>query len=166
MCLFNDKCFLFLQFLPRSLKFFGDTDLDEIYKRDGILQGFHNKPIEISGEDGGEVHLWTHEGSQPSLSVERGAINITNVEEFRVVDRKGREVFSTNTPTLGLPRGVQKLDVRVAKVNRITSAVNASLQLVSTTYVYLKGSEGTHLEGRQVVFKADQDIFLKVKINE
>jgi len=120
--------------------------------------------VEISGEDGGEVHLWTHEGSQPSLSVERGAINITQVKEFRVVDKKGREVFSTNTPTLGLPRGVQKLDVRVAKVDRITSPGNSSLQLVSTTYTHLSGSEGTHLEGRQVVFKADQDIFLQVNV--
>lgn len=148
--------------MPGKLKFYGETDLGEIYKRDGILQGFDSDPIEITGHDGGEVHLWTHAGSQPSLSVERTAINISSVTEFRIVDRKGREVFSTNTPTLGLPRGVQKLDVRVAKVNRITSAVNASLQLVSTTFTYLKGSEGTHLEGRQITFKADQDILLKV----
>jgi beta-sarcoglycan len=146
------------------LKFYGETDLDVIIKRDGILQGFLDQPMEISGEDGGQVHLWVHEGSQPSLTVEKGIINISQVEEFRVVDRKGKQVFSTNTPTLGLPRGVQKLDVRVAKVNRITSPVNASLQLVSTTFAYLKGSEGTHLEGRQILFKADQDILMKVLI--
>lgn len=78
------------------------------------------------------------------------------------MDKKGREMFSTNTPTLGLPRGVQKLDVRVAKTNRITSALNASLQIESTSFTYLRGSEGTHMEGKQFLWKADQDINLKV----
>ncbi|CAL8094211.1 unnamed protein product [Orchesella dallaii] len=150
-----------IEFLPRHLKFFGNTDLDEIYKRDGIIQGFQNKPMEIYGDNGGEVHLWVREGSQPSLSVERNVINITKVNGVRVVDKRGREMFSTNTPTLGLPRGVQKLDVRVAKTNRITSAVNATLQLESTSFTYLRGSEGTHIEGKQFIWKADQDIVLK-----
>lgn len=156
-------CNIFIQFLPNHLKFSGNTDLDEIYKRDGIIQGFLNNPVEIVGEGGGEVHLWVRDGQQPSLSIERNLINITRVNGVRVVDKKGREMFSTNTPTLGLPRGVQKLDVRVAKTNRITSALNASLQIESTSFTYLRGSEGTHMEGKQFLWKADQDINLKVK---
>ena len=88
-------------------------------------------------------------------------MNISQVSEFRIEDDDGLEVFSTNTPTLGLPRGVQKLDVRIVKANRITSAVNDSLQ-ISSTIAYLMGSEGTHMEGRQITWKADQDIYLKV----
>lgn len=155
----------FLKFLPRHLKFSGNADLDEIYKRDGLLQGYSNDPVEIYGENGGEVHLWAREGSQPSLSVERNVINITKVNGVRVVDKHGKEMFSTNTPTLGLPRGVQKLDVRVAKTNRITSAVNATLQIESTSFTYLRGSEGTHMEAKHFLWKADQDITLKVCLN-
>ena len=155
---------LCFQFFPSSLKFFGETDLDEINKLDGLIQGYEREPLVVSaGEDGGKIHLWVHEGSQPSLTLDKTGINITHVEEFRVRSKNGKSIFSTSTPTLDLPSGVKDLRVRVAKVNRITSAINSSLELSSSSFTYLKGSEGTRMDGKEILWSADRDIFLKVR---
>ncbi|CAG7837922.1 unnamed protein product [Allacma fusca] len=149
-----------IEFLPKILKFYGLADLGDIFKRDGILEGLPGIPMEFTGEDG-DINFSVPSGSQPSLAITRNIINITQVSIFRVTDKKGKEVFSTNTPTLGLPKGLKSLDVRVVKANRITSAINSTLQMRSHTFAYLKGSEGTRIRGKQVVLAADQDIFLK-----
>ncbi|XP_055602993.1 uncharacterized protein LOC129751478 [Uranotaenia lowii] len=33
------------------VKFFGNIDFDRLYKVDGRLEGFHEEPVEITGED-------------------------------------------------------------------------------------------------------------------
>ena len=41
----------FLELVPEmeSIKFFGSTDLDRIYKKDGIIEGFSDVPMTITG---------------------------------------------------------------------------------------------------------------------
>jgi beta-sarcoglycan len=152
-----------IEFFPNLLKFFGETDLDDIYKRDGIIQGFGDTPMEISGEDeGGQAHFWVPEGSKPSITVDKHGINISQVNEFNVVSSSGEQIFTTSSPSLGLPTsGVKALQVNMARVNRITSGVNESLELSSTSFTYLTGGEGARMDGRFVNWDADRDIFLR-----
>ncbi len=152
-----------LQFLPLSLKFFGNTDLDEINKLDGLIQGYGDEPLVISaGEEGGQVHLLVHEDHQPSLTLDKSGINITQIDEFHVTSKDGKQIFSSISPTLDLPTGVKDLRVRVAKVNRITSPINSTLELSSSSFTHLKGSEGTRMDGKEILWSADRDIIVKV----
>jgi len=156
-----------LELVPEKslVMFYGITDLDRIYKRDGKLEGFDECPVEITG-DNGSVHiiLVDKEGhvTEPKINVTVSSTIITGVNSFDVRDPvTNHSVFSTDFPNFGLPRGVKKLDIRMAQTRRITSPINASLFLRSETYTRLRGSEGTHMEGREIVWSADQDIYLK-----
>jgi len=156
-----------LELVPEKslVMFYGNTDLDRIYKRDGKLEGFDECPVEITG-DNGSVHiiLVDKEGhvTEPKINVTLSSTIITGVNSFDVRDPvTNLSVFSTGFPNFGLPRGVKKLHIRMAQTRRITSPVNASLFLRSDTVTRLRGSEGTHMEGREIVWSADQDIHLK-----
>lgn len=150
------------QFLPTLLKFYGDIDLDDVTKLDGIIQSFGNEPLEINAVEGGKVQFKVHEGTKPSISLDKTGINLTHVEEFSVISQSGERVFSTTSPILDLPSGIKDFRVRMAKVNRITSGLNSSLDISSSSVTYLKGSEGTTIDGKTILLSADRDILLKV----
>lgn len=40
-----------LELVPEAetIKFYGETDLDRVYKRDGMLEGFQDEPVSITG---------------------------------------------------------------------------------------------------------------------
>lgn len=67
-----------------------------------------------------------------------------------------QRAFSTTFPNFGLPNGVQKLDIKKATANRITSGLNEPLLMKSERIIRLKGNEGIDIRGREVLFKADQ----------
>ena len=156
-----------LELVPEKslVMFYGNTDLDRIYKRDGKLEGFDECPVEITGDNGSvHINLVDKEGhvTEPKINVTLNNTIITGVNSFDVRDPvTNHSVFSTGFPNFGLPRGVKKLDIRMAQTRRITSPVNASLFLRSDKHTVLRGSEGTRMEGREIVWSADQDIYLK-----
>ena len=146
------------------IKFYGNTDLDRVYKRDGKIESFNNTPMELIGDDSSVVVKLVDTGKQGKLQLV-GAPNgttVSNVKSFEVKDKEtGQTTFSTGYPNFGLPKGVQKLDVRVAHTHQVSSPVNASLMLLADTYARLRGNEGTHIEGKEVLWSADQEINLK-----
>lgn len=156
-----------LELVPEKslVMFYGNTDLDRIYKRDGKLEGFNECPVEITGDNGSvSVNLVDKEGqmTESKINLNLNSTAITGVNSFDVRDPEtGHPVFSTDFPNFGLPRGVKKLDIRMAQTRRITSPINSSLFLRSDTYTRLRGTEGTRMEGREIVWSADQDIYLK-----
>lgn len=156
-----------LELVPEKslIMFYGNTDLDRIYKRDGKLEGFSECPVEMIGDNGSVyINLVDKEGrvTEPRINVNHSSTTVTGVHSFDVRDPlTGHSVFSTGFPNFGLPRGVKKLDIRMAQTQRITSPVNSSLFLRSDTYTRLRGTEGTRMEGREIVWSADQDIYLK-----
>ncbi|GLH03740.1 hypothetical protein R5R35_013191 [Gryllus longicercus] len=155
-----------LELLPEEslVMFYGNTDLDRIYKRDGKLEGFDDSPVEITGDNSSVlISLIDKEGrNNPQISVDVNGTLISGVDSFEVHDPStGQPVFSTGYPNFGLPRGVAHLNVKIAHTRRISSSVNSSLLFQSDSYARLKGNEGTRMEGREIVWSADQDIFLK-----
>lgn len=64
-------------------------------------------------------------------------------------------------PNFGLPKGVQTLQIKKASASRITSRLDGALTLKSDSHTRLKGNEGVHFRGKEIVFYADQDLFLR-----
>lgn len=155
-----------LELVPEAslIKFFGDTDLDRIYKRDGKLEGFRDAPLELSGNNGSVILklVDTGEVSQPKLVSDQNGTSVLGVKSFEVHDpTTGQPIFSTNFPNFGLPQGVEKLDIKLARTHRVVSPIDKSLSLSAETYVRMRGTEGTRMDGKEMLWSADQDIFLK-----
>lgn len=49
----------------------------------------------------------------------------------------------------------------MALTNRIVSPIGQNLTLRSDTIASIRGTEGTHMESKEMVWSADQDIYLK-----
>lgn len=155
-----------LELVPEAslIKFFGETDLDRIYKKDGKLESFGDAPLELTGNNGSVVVklVDTGEASQPQIVSNQEGTSVQGVKSFDVHDPStGQTIFSTDFPNFGLPQGVEKLDIKLARTHRIASPINEELTLSAETYVRMKGTEGTHMDGQEILWKADQDIFLK-----
>ncbi|XP_063221801.1 beta-sarcoglycan [Bacillus rossius redtenbacheri] len=155
-----------LELIPdkNTVMFYGTTDLDRVYKKDGRLEGFGNCPVEVTGENGSVlINVVGNAGqAEPRIAVGLNGTHISNVESFEVKDPiTGRKYFSTGFPNFGLPRGVKHLDIKMAQTRRVKSPVSESLYVRADTYAFLRGNEGTHMDGKEIVWSADQDIFLK-----
>ena len=155
-----------LELVPAEsvIKFFGLIDLDNIYKRDGKLESFNDFPMEVEGDEG-NVFISIPENEKEitsTINFDKKQKIIKNVDSFIVRNPlTGKTIFSTDFPNFGLPKGVGKLDVELVLTKRITSALDKILVIKSDSFVKLKGSEGIHIDGKEVIFSADQDIFLK-----
>lgn len=90
-----------------------------------------------------------------------------NVESFEMLeprmtpDRPKHSAFSTTFPNFGLPKGVQSLHIKKATANRITSKLDNPLILRSDKMIRIKGNEGVGARGRELLFRADQDLSLR-----
>ncbi|KAF4517819.1 hypothetical protein B566_EDAN008925 [Ephemera danica] len=156
-----------IEFVPEQslIKFYGRTDLDEVIKRDGHLEGFRDSPVSITA-DNAEARITVLRHREPEtgpriLVKPDGIAEVLNVNGFDIKDERGNDVFSTSYPNFGLPRGVRRLDVQAARVSRVSSPISSSLSLSSDSYVTLRGNEGTQIEGMEVVWSADQDLSLR-----
>ncbi|KOB68631.1 putative beta-sarcoglycan, partial [Operophtera brumata] len=51
-------CLESMEFLPEhnAIKFFGDADLDHVYKRDGLIESFRDEPMSISIDEDLVIH--------------------------------------------------------------------------------------------------------------
>ncbi|XP_076060065.1 sarcoglycan beta isoform X2 [Oratosquilla oratoria] len=152
-----------VEFIPgeRVTKFFGHTDLGNIYKRDGIIYGYNDFPFAIEG-DRSKVSFGLRTKNSPSLEVGPEEIEISGVHSVKVVDpHSNKAVFSTEYPNFGLPSGVQNLRVRKSHTSRVTSPTFKDLNINSDSTIRLKGNEGMKIDGGRMTWSADQDIYIK-----
>ena len=102
--------------------------------------------------------------SAPQESPQSGnGVRVEGVQRAAVFAAPGSAVpfFSTDFPNFGLPDGVRSLRVKEARTRRVVSPVDQSLKLQSSTQVHMKGSEGTYIDGKEIVMSADQELHLK-----
>ncbi|XP_050720026.1 beta-sarcoglycan-like [Eriocheir sinensis] len=153
-----------IELLPgtQTTKFYGNANLGNIIKKDGIIYGYSDTPFSISG-DNSKVSLSLRTSNKPPvLDVGPEKIEIKSVDSFQVVDPDtGGTVFSTDYPNFGLPRGVKNLNVRRSKTSRVTSPTFSDLKIRSDSTIRLKGNEGMSLDGGKLTWSADQDIYMK-----
>lgn len=147
-----------------TVKFFGDIDFDRLYKRDGKLEGFHDEPMEISGENAPvSINLVNRNGhSHNKINFSKDGSVLKGLNHFEVKDAvTGRQVFSTSRPSYNMPGGAMMLHTNLVNAGRIASPINDTLKFQTRNKFTLKGTEGTRLEAKEIFWTADQNIFLK-----
>ncbi|XP_068626039.1 beta-sarcoglycan [Battus philenor] len=155
-----------MEFLPEhnAIKFFGEADLDHVYKRDGQLESFRDTPMTISSENGSVTfNLQTRlSRSDAKLTVNTSGVFVRGVSSMELFDPdSGEVVFSTKAPEMNLPDGVNSLLAKQISTKRISSPIDEDLVIRSETTAHLRGAEGTRMETKELFWSADQDIHLK-----
>ncbi|XP_022900023.1 beta-sarcoglycan [Onthophagus taurus] len=149
--------------LESSIKFYGDTDLGYVNKRDGKIEGFSDVPIEIIGDNGSilvTLNLNPNSRASKKLEMKENLTGFYSINNFEVKNREGKVVFSTDFPQINIVKPIKNLKTEYVQTNRVSSSVDKKLEVEGRS-VSLKGSEGTHMEGKEFIWKADQDIYLK-----
>lgn len=147
----------------QSIKFFGDTDLGDLYKRDGKIEGYADEPISLTAVDGNLRLNLTDRYGRPVTKLRMSSRNgtvLSGFETFEVKNRQGDTIFSLNSPHLNQLSKVNSLKTKMVSTNRIASPVNGKLRIQGQK-VGLKGAEGTRMDGKEIVWSADRDIYLK-----
>lgn len=148
-----------------TVKFYGLTDLGQIYKRDGIIQGFSDEPLSLTA-DRSQLSLDILSPEQDNrakvLTLDENEIVFQKIQALLVKDPKsGAEILSTRNPSFNQMKGVRNLHVDSTVTSRVTSPVDENLVLRSDSYIRFKGNEGTRIDGKTVLLSADQFLFLK-----
>ncbi|EDS29487.1 beta-sarcoglycan [Culex quinquefasciatus] len=147
-----------------TVKFFGNIDFDRVLKVDGKLEGFHEEPVEISGDNGPVSISLVNRNAHPhnKIHLSKNGSILKGINHFEVKDgASGRQIFSTSRPTYNLPQGASMLHTNLINAARITSPINDTLKFQTRNRFTLKGTEGTRLEAKEILWSADQNIFLK-----
>lgn len=153
-----------IELIPEEeiIKFFGTTDLDRIYKRDGNIEGFIDEPVEIIGDAGNVlVNLLHRSGhSHTKLLINKNGINFKGINSFEIEDPiSGEIVFTTHRPHYNIPNGVNNLNAKIISTSRITSPIEKSLEIESNKTV-LRGSEGLTLDSQEILIVSEDKIII------
>uniref|UniRef100_A0A182QXW7 Beta-sarcoglycan n=1 Tax=Anopheles farauti TaxID=69004 RepID=A0A182QXW7_9DIPT len=147
-----------------AVKFYGNIDFDRVYKQDGLLESFYDEPLEITGEDGDvSINLVNRNGhSHNKIQLTNTGSFLKGINHFDVKDPvTGRQVFATSRPLYNMPQGATILQAHLINSGRIASPINDTLKLQTRNKLTLKGTEGIRMEAKEVLWSADQNIFLK-----
>lgn len=145
-----------------SVKFFGSTDLDHIYKKDGLIEGFADVPMSITGDKGDvEINLLKANGhTQNKMLMSKNGTQFNGINHFDIRDAATDElIFTTHRPTYNLPTGIDNLRTKSASTSRLSSPIDEGLQLNNTKgKLLIRGSEGVSFDGKEIVLSADQNV--------
>ncbi|CAB3259439.1 unnamed protein product [Arctia plantaginis] len=155
-----------MEFLPdhNAIKFFGDTNLEHLHKKDGLIESFRDTPMTITSDNGSVLFNLQIKPSryENKLTVNTSGIFVRGVNALELIDPdSGEVVFSTASSEMNIPDGVKNLHARQISVKRITAPVDEDLNLRTESSAHLRGAEGTHMESKELFWSADQDIYLK-----
>ncbi|CAH2244304.1 jg19668 [Pararge aegeria aegeria] len=135
-----------MEFLPEhnAMKLFGSANLDHVYKRDGLIESFRDTPMSLTSENGSVLfNLQTRlSRAETKLAVNSSGVFVRGVSSLELTDPdSGEQVFSTASAALTLGNSLNNLNAKAS--------------------AHLRGAEGTHMESKELFWKADQDIYLK-----
>nr|CAG4646628.1 EOG090X0F7H [Macrothrix elegans] len=145
------------------IKFFGEIEISRILKADGIISGFRESPLNIDTV-ASDIQIKVDSELEPEINIGQDRVQFLNVDSFEMFEPKSSPKttgFSTTFPNFGLPKGVQSLHIKKATANRVTSKLNGTLVMRSDKTVRLKGNEGVNVQGKEIFFRADQDLLLR-----
>lgn len=146
------------------IKFFGITDLDRIYKRDGHIEGFVDQPVTITGDNSAvQIKLLQRNGHlHNKLTMNKNGTSFNYIDKFEVKDPvSGDLIFTTHRPHYNIPKGVDRLVAKMAGCSRVTSPIGKPLMVHSDGAVSIRGSEGIGLGGVDIKMHSDQNIYVK-----
>ncbi|XP_018562083.1 uncharacterized protein LOC108904140 [Anoplophora glabripennis] len=144
-----------------TIKFFGDVDLDHIYKRDGIIEGYKDEPLQVTSEGSPiQVKLYSRTGRPVTkLQVNTNETAFKGINSFVVKNEKDESLFTITDPVFTSLKNGKGLSSRRIQTNKIRSPSDEDLKIEGGD-LNLKGAEGTKVEGKEIIWSAGQDIFL------
>ncbi|ETN63430.1 beta-sarcoglycan [Anopheles darlingi] len=147
-----------------TIKFYGNIDFDRVYKMDGQLESFYDEPLELTGDDGAvSINLVNRNGhSHNKIQLSKNGSFLKGINHFDVKDPvTGKQVFATSHPHYNMPQGAMLLHAHLINSGRIAAPINDTLKLQTRNRITLKGTEGIRMEAKEMLWSADQNIFLK-----
>lgn len=179
-----------IQIVPEAnvLKFFGSTDLDRVYKKDGIIEGFYNHPLAVSGEKSPiVVNLLKPNGHIHNRFVMNvNGTQFVGFNQFELLDKNepDKQFFSVHKPIFTVSSKIDNLLSKSISSARISAGISDDLVLNQTnsnkqSKVSIRGSEGVHFKSKEILldgenihlqthngsiyFTTDNGVFLDVK---
>lgn len=145
-----------------TIKFFGETNLDHIYKADGKIDSFQDIPLKIESDGGSIFFNLESKNSKPvtKLLLEKNQTAFQGFDSFEIRDQFNNIIFSTVSPRFHNLNNARCLRTKKVTTNRIIGPKKERL-LINYTTINLRGAEGTQMEGREIVWSAGGDIYLK-----
>lgn len=155
-----------MEFLPEhnAIKFFGKTNLENVYKRDGLIESFSDTPMSITSENGSVLfNLQTRlSRSDTKLLMNSSGVFIRGVNSLELISvDSGEAAFSTASPEINIHEPINNLQAKQISTKRVTSPIDQDLVLRSESSAHLRGAEGTHMESKKLHWSADQDVYLR-----
>ncbi|CAO1389424.1 unnamed protein product [Diamesa serratosioi] len=146
----------------RTIKFFGSTDFNKVYKKDGLIDGFRDTPTLIQGDDNYlKINLVDRKGHSTnrfmmgSNGTEFKGINFLQIKD----PTTNQAVFtSTNKLKYNLAKETRNLEATVVYAAHITSPIDKKLEIQSKVRILVSGIEGTKLDAKEIFMSAEQNI--------
>ncbi|KAL3284492.1 hypothetical protein HHI36_018653 [Cryptolaemus montrouzieri] len=145
-----------------ATKFFGETDLGHLYKRNGKIESFKDAPIELSSQDSSVMFSLTSKIGRvfTKFHMNQTSTSFNGINKFEIRDENDKLIYSSNTPTFNSIKSANNLKTKLTLTNRISSPIKENLN-IQGKIVNLKGAEGTTINGKFVFWSADQDLHFK-----
>lgn len=149
------------------MNFYGSIDLDQVYKLDGLLEGF-SEPFEIGNDKEplsinliSRIHSVHNKFNQDaSGTVIQGISNFEIHHSSAEEDVQDHEVvFNAQRPSFNLVEPLEKAMANVMYMNgKISSGTDEQLGVLSRQRLDVKGSEGLVMKGKDILFSADKHL--------
>ncbi|KAJ8977864.1 hypothetical protein NQ317_004772 [Molorchus minor] len=144
-----------------AIKFFGNVDLDHIYKRDGILEGYEERPVVITSEDNAVIlNLFSRPGRPATkLKVDKNETVFKGINKFSIRTENEEIILNISHPVFTSLQNGRNFKVTSMQTNKIRSSNNNSLKIAAER-INMKGAEGAKIEGSEIVWNAEEGIYL------
>ncbi|XP_066150375.1 beta-sarcoglycan isoform X1 [Euwallacea fornicatus] len=153
-----------IELLPehKVIKFFGDVDLGRIFKQNGVMEGFKGENLEVTAENSSVfVNLYSRLSRVfNKVAVERNGTCFHGLSSFTVENKNKKPLFEASSPNFKNLKNVNVFKGKSIETNKIRSKLDENLKIEGES-LHFKGSEGSKLEAREIVWSTDQDIYLK-----
>lgn len=144
-----------------TVKLFGEVDLDHIYKRNGKLEGYQDEPMEITANNNSLfLNIARNGRGITKVKIDTTEILFKGFNTFDIKEKENETIFSLNDPIFTNLRNANNLKTKFTYTSKIKSPKDENLK-IDGELVNLKGAEGTQIDSKEIVWSADQDIYLK-----
>lgn len=139
-----------IELIPQeqTLKFFGEADLGNIHKQDGIMRNFNDENLDITAENSSVLlSLYTRPNRDTTqMAVEQNGTRFSKLNSFRIQTSKKELLFDAGDPSFGNLKNANNFKSKTIETNKVRSKLNETLKIQGDK-VHLKGSEGSKIEG-------------------
>lgn len=144
-----------------SIKLFGEIDLDHIYKRNGKLESYQDEPMKITASNSSLLLNIARNGrGSTKVKIDPTEVLFKGFNIFEIKEKENETLFSLDNPVFMNLRKANNFQTKYTYTNKIKSPRDENFK-IDGELVNLKGAEGTQIDSKEIVWSADQDIYLK-----